>query len=204
MTCDESRDRLDAFAAGLLDPAQARQVEDHLAGCAECRADAEASRRLAPLVAALPRSLTPDRDLWSGIGPRLRPRGTPGRVSVPVWGLVAAALLLVAGTSLATRRLLAPAASRPALAAAFLDAETRYLQTAAELAGAYARVRDRLPPGTRELVERNLAAIERALAETRVALDQDPGNEALAALVLSGYRRKLDFLERAATIDRES
>lgn len=204
MTCDEVREQLDAFLAGGLDPAVSDGVATHLAGCAECRADLEAARLLAPQVASLPRSVSPDRDLWAGIEPRLRRRRGGDRVAVPVWALIAAAILLVAGTSVITRRLGSGAEAVALLPASFVDAENRYLAAASDLAAAYAAVRDRLPPETRQVVERNLAAIERALAETRRALERDPANQSLESLVLSTYRQKLDFLEQASALEGET
>lgn len=203
MTCDETREQLDPFLAGRLDPAVSGRVGTHLAGCAECRADLEAARLLAPQVASLPRSLSPDRDLWAGIEARLRPR-RGGRVALPVWALIAAAILLVAGTSAITRRLGSGSEAVALLPASFVDAENRYLAAASELAAAYAAVRDRLPPETRQVVERNLATIERALAETRLALERDPANQSLESLVLSTYRQKLAFLERASALEGET
>jgi predicted anti-sigma-YlaC factor YlaD len=203
MTCDEVRDRLDRYAAGRLAGPAGAALGRHLEACAECRADAEAARALAPGVAALPRTLAPPRDLWAGIAPRLRPRVGPGRVVLPVWALAAAALLLVAGTWTLTRRLAPPPAAVATMPAGVVEAERRYGETAAELAAAYAGARERMDPATRALVERNLATVERALAETRAALALDPRNASLATLVHAAWRRKLDFLEHAAALDRE-
>ena len=55
MSCEFVRDRLDAFAAGTLDPAEQEAVRAHLASCRECSEDLEALRFVAPRAAELPR-----------------------------------------------------------------------------------------------------------------------------------------------------
>src|SRR5688572_28953026 len=67
MSCELTRDRLDALIAGTLDPASEAQARAHLASCAECSEDYEAARFVAPRAAALPREKPSDRDLWAGI-----------------------------------------------------------------------------------------------------------------------------------------
>lgn len=200
MTCETARDRLEAYLEGTLDPAVREAVDRHLAACAACRADLAALERLRPAVAALPREIPPPRDLWQGIGPRLRPRGAGRRVELPVWMLVAASLLLVAASSALTARLTRRAA--PPGPDTFRAAEARYRAASSDLAALYARQRDSLAPETRAVLERNLATIERALREARDALDRDPANPALEAVVLAAYRQKIDFLQRASSLDR--
>jgi len=39
MTCDEAVDRIDDYVDGALDEAAFQEMELHLAGCAECRAE---------------------------------------------------------------------------------------------------------------------------------------------------------------------
>ena len=198
--CDPIRERLDRHLAGQLDPAEARLVDEHLAGCAECRADLEAARFLAAPVAGLRREIAPAADLWVGIAPRLS-RG-PRRLSVPVWVMAAAAVLLVAGTSAVTVALLRRGSEGTAPVAAFRQTEARYQEAALEVDRLYQRARDSLAPETRLVLERNLAVIERALAESRDALRTDPANRTLEAMVVAAYQRKIEFLERAAALDK--
>lgn len=200
--CDPIRERLDRFVAGSLPAAERREVDDHLAGCAECRADVEAARFLAGPVAGLRREIAPPADLWTGIAPRLA-RG-PRRLSVPLWVVAAAAILLVVATSAVTVALLRRPAAGGETAVTFESTEARYRETALEVDLLYRRTRDSLAPETRVVLERNLAVIERALAEARDALRTDPANRTLEAMVLAAYQRKIQFLERAATLDRES
>ena len=200
MTCDAVRDRIDGYLSGGLDPADQNALELHLAGCADCRADLEASRFVAQRTAGLQREITPPIDLWTGIAPRLERQVR--RLSLPVWWIAAAAVLLVAATSALTvawvRR------PTPESVAGFASTEARYQQAALEVAGLYQQARDSLRPETRLVLERNLAVIERALGEARAALRTDPANRAIEVMVVAAYQRKIAFLERAASLDRGS
>jgi predicted anti-sigma-YlaC factor YlaD len=203
-TCPEVQDRLEEYLAGTLGDAQRAEVEAHLAGCAACAADYQAARALAPLVGALPRVREPAPELWDGIARRLE--AGPARygrfVAAPAWAL-AAGLLLALGVGatagwVATRR----PAGRSAPESGFVATEIQYTRSIADLAALYARQRDSLPAPTRALVERNLAIIERAIREARTALEREPANRMLEALVITAYQRKLEFLEQAAGLNR--
>lgn len=200
MNCDTIREHFDSGLAGSLAPAEREAFERHLAGCAECRADLEASRFLASRTAGLRREIAPPTDLWTGIAPRLAPRTR--RLTLPVGWLAAAAVLLVAATAALTVVL----ARRPSaeVAAGFASTEARYQETALELATVYRQSRDSLGPETRAVLERNLAVIERALGEVREALRADPANRAIEEMVVAAYQRKIAFLERAAALDRKT
>ncbi len=199
MTCDGVRDRLDRHLAGTLDPAESLALTEHAAGCAACQADLEAARFLAAPTGRLRREIVPAADLWPGIAPRLR--GGARRLSLPVWWLAAAAVLLIAVSSALTVAVVRGPRSDPAVG--FASTEARYQQTALAVAGLYEQARDSLAPETRLVLERNLAVIERALGEAREALRVDPANRVIEAMVVAAYRRKIDFLERAAALDRE-
>ena len=200
MTCDVVRDGIDRYLSGGLDPADQNALELHVAGCTDCRADVEASRFLAQRTAGLRREITPATDLWTGIAPRLGRQVR--RLSLPVWWVAAAAVLLVAATSALTVALVRR--PQPESVAGFASTEARYQQAALEVAGLYQQARDSLRPETRLVLERNLAVIERALGEARDALRTDPANRAIEVMVVAAYQRKIAFLERAASLDRGS
>ena len=50
------------------------------------------------------------------------------------------------------------------------------------------------------VLERNLAVIEQAIEDSRLALEQDPGNEFLAAHLERVYERKVEYLREAARV----
>ncbi|MGE0551930.1 MAG: zf-HC2 domain-containing protein [Gemmatimonadales bacterium] len=196
MHCDELRDRLDAYLAGELADRERAASERHLAECADCAEDLAAARAIAPAAAALPKRL-PAPDLWPAIERRIRTRG---KVTLPVWGLAAAALLLLAlGATLSRITLPGFPAESASSAGSFVETESRYRELAAVLAADYRAAEPELAPETRRVVEANLEVIELALAETRRALTSDPRNRALEQMVLAAYQRKIEFLERVSS-----
>ena len=205
MTCAELRSRLDAYARGVLPPAEAVALEVHLNGCAACSAFLEQAETPPVHLAELPKSIEPAADLWPLIHGRIA-SGSRGRrrVSVPGWLLAAAAVLLVAVSSGVTALLLRPGDSQQApVAAAVLPLEAQYASATADLAAELERSRSRLAPATIALIERNLTVIDSALAESRRALAADPGNAMLESLVIAAWRQKMDFLRRAAALSGE-
>lgn len=60
--------------------------------------------------------------------------------------------------------------------------------------------RDRLDPRTVLVLERNLKAIDAAINEARMALDQDPANPFLNSHLADARRRKIDLLRHAASL----
>lgn len=60
--------------------------------------------------------------------------------------------------------------------------------------------RDRLDPRTVLVIERNLKAIDDAIREARMALDNDPANPYLNSHLADARRRKLDLLRHATTL----
>lgn len=109
----EVRHLLSWYANGSLDDAEAAQVEAHLAGCPQCRADLAAERRLKEEVADLPadaggswavlRSRIMAADGRSGVA-SVAMDGATGAIRRPRklgWIIAAQAAALVAATSVA-------------------------------------------------------------------------------------------------------
>jgi hypothetical protein len=61
-----------------------------------------------------------------------------------------------------------------------------------------------LPPETMAIVQRNLAIIDVAIAELEAALEQDPGNQELARMLVSTHRKKAELVERAVRAAEDS
>ncbi len=200
MNCAQAIQGLDAYLEGSAGVPEREALERHLAACDACRASLGDLRALRDAAEALPPSLRPPRDLWPGIADRLAPRedlrrGIRRRRAV--WLAAAAVLLMVAssgGTALLLRRT-PPAAER--LSAGTLTLEASYLDAARELSRVLEEERSALAPATVETLERNLAVINDAIAESRAALAADPANPALTALLWSAHRRKVSLLEQA-------
>ena len=214
MTCDQVRARIDDLAAGRLTGALREEALAHIAGCAECAADLEAARALAAPLAELPRSIEPPRDLWPAIsartGTQVAPGSTPLTRHRPLLA-IAAALALIAGSSAVTMLFMrdsgpepGPVTAAPAVPAAPAGFEARYVAETRELGDLLDRQRDLLAPETVAALERNLAIIDSAIADSRAALAADPSNGELELLLRAGYEQKVALLEQAARLARES
>jgi hypothetical protein len=197
MNCTEARDRIDAAIGGRLAPADLALLEQHAAECAECRADLDAARALAGPVSQLPRAVEPPAAVWAGIEGRLRPAR---RRLLPA---VAAALLLMAGSSAATVLLMRGEPSAPDAHSAVPAIEADYIAQAAALSGVLGAERGRLAPETIETLERNLRIIDQAIAESRVALESDPGDPDLRLLLRATHQQKVALLEQATRLASE-
>ena len=84
--------------------------------------------------------------------------------------------------------------------AAVATYDTRYDATVAELQRLLAEDRGRLAPRTLQVVEQNLATIDRALADARRAVDADPSSVYLRNHLASVMKRKVDLLRTATMI----
>ena len=219
MTCQELDERLDDLVDGALTAASAAEVEAHLLSCALCRERERRLRQVLAHAAALPRSVAPPRDLWPGIARQLeRERSWSWRAvgfrpvvlaaaATVVIGLVAAlwsgrapervrTVEIPAASPRATLASGTPGVSDPVLAAAERD----YEAAAGALLEALQQRRARLQPETLAAVEANLEVIDRALAEVRQALVQDPKNRELTRMLVSTHRKKVDVLSRVVKL----
>lgn len=219
MTCAEVDDRLDDYLDGTLGEGDFQELELHLHGCDACRGAERELRSLLAQAAALPRELTPARDLWPEIEKRLARGNLLGFPAKPAvrraWLAVAAAAALVVAAGLALRsRGTAPreasleAGGTPtnvALStqpAGVLEAEREYAKAASVLLAALDSTKERLSPQTLATVERDLQAIDQALADIRKALEKDPGSDALNHLLASTHQRKVKVLQQVVKLSR--
>jgi hypothetical protein len=79
-------------------------------------------------------------------------------------------------------------------------ADAQYDQAVSDLEQILVDMRDELNPQTVMVIERNLAAIDQAIAEARAALDADPANTFLNSHLADARRKKLELLRRATMI----
>lgn len=170
----------------------------------------EAGTALDAALQALPREIEPRHDLWPGVEAQIEPLAG-GRWRTWLWP-AAAAVLLVAGSSLLTAALLRggrePLArtSVPALdgavtmPAAFGPAHTlspEYDAARRQLTAMLQQRVSRMPPGARRKFEANLAELRRAAHEINAALEEAPGDPLLEELLLSTYQQELAVLAAA-------
>jgi len=209
---DQWTTRLSEYIDGELDRTEQAALEAHLATCGQCYATLGELRQ----VVARAKSLSdtpPAADLWRNIRARLTQgsetrRHAPGsrRFSFTVPQLLAASIALVLLSGGGAWLALQPLASseptrfggstqRPRVAqvvtwTGHTDAAIADLQTA------LTQNEKRLDTATVRIVRENLAIIDRAIADARVALQKDPGNAYLNLHLANTMRRKVELLRR--------
>lgn len=227
--CSDCRARLDELQATLREVANvAREIDPPQESWPALRAELE-RRKLVTLSGEVGISHVPPGAESSpsgglpgaparalpGVGPGTlsgAPSPAPARPAMwSRWRVAAAAVLLVAASSAITTLVLrsgegtgptvvAGTASAAILPAAVAEAEEGYLASVRELSVALDVARQELSPRTIAIVERNLALIDAAIAESREALVRDPGNRVLLDVLAGTYRQKLELLRRAAQL----
>lgn len=169
----------------------------------------------------------PSRDLWAGIAGRIQatesiatapPVGAPRSgltFTLPQLAMAASLLIAVASglTWMVARPPAAATSNEPVIQAYgapeeesgvqiqqanFADAQFNAAVT--DLEQILRDERDRLDPRTVLIIERNLKAIDDAIAEARMALNNDPANPYLNSHLADARRRKLDLLRHATTL----
>lgn len=261
----EMQGRLHDYVDECLDERERLAVAEHIAGCAECRAEVDGIRDLLARAKTLPASIEPARDLWPGIEERLaspspaqdgsrshgdHPRSVPplavgarSAAGSPVergrrvfaghrrWAYSAAlaAAAVVVWVVLSSRgndpskpappvadlggNGQAEEASReggnsPGAPAIFLPALVRSLELECMGAGKQLQASwlgsNALGRETAADVGEEIRVLDRAIAETRQALEEDPRNAQLVGMLTSRYQSKLALLHRVTRLAREA
>ncbi|HXY40107.1 MAG TPA: zf-HC2 domain-containing protein [Vicinamibacteria bacterium] len=221
MTCQELDVRLDDWVDGLLPPPLAAEVEAHVAGCDACREAERRLRRVLAHAAALPRSLTPPRDLWPDIERRIAARDRWGWLSRWTSPLVLAAAVVAvlavaavvwqgrqpAGVQTAVIPSASPTLQPVSAESGSLDPEleaaVRDYQAAANALFAALQQRQQsraIAPEDLARVQANLLVIDKAIAEVRAALVKDPANPELNRMLVATHRKKVDVLRRVVRL----
>jgi hypothetical protein len=207
---DQWKNRLSEYLDGELDNTERAAIEAHLATCGDCYATLSELRQVVARAKSLEDS-EPETDLWPGIRGRLTPGRRPGvsrdttlvrrRFSLTVGQLLAASIALVllsgGGMWLATRQqpvTTAVTRPRPTITPANWTSSTD--AAIADLQAALTQNEKRLDTATVRIVRKNLAVIDRAIAEARMALRGDPGNAYLNLHLANTMRRKVELLRR--------
>jgi tetratricopeptide (TPR) repeat protein len=190
------------------------EIEAHLASCVACRGTLADLRA----VAARARSLVdtrPATNLWPGIEERIGGRRivpfssrTPRRISFTIPQLVAAglALMVLSGAMVWISKVGGPRTEFRPIAAADQAlrpanfADEQYDAAIADLQKALDAGRDQLDPQTVRVLEENLLAIDRAIDQSRRALDEDPANLFLNTHLAAARNRKLAILRSATAL----
>jgi anti-sigma factor RsiW len=222
---DQWMNRLSEYLDGELTSGDRAALEGHLLSCAQCTATLGELRQVIARARGMENG-APRRDLWPEIAQRIG--ATPKRSTVDLgsrrgtrrWSfslpqLAAAGIALMAVSGGAVWLVVHPAeesanpvavvspsgspnainaASRPAGAAPSYDTAV------ADLEQVLASGRGQLDSTTVRVIEQNLAAIDRAIAQAQQALKADPANLYLNTHLAQTMRRKLDLLRQAASL----
>jgi len=228
---DSWSDRLSDYLDGDLPDNERVALEAHLDGCAECTAVLDDLRRVVQRARTLSPA-APPVDLWPAIARRigasvsrepevieLSSRRKPGRrwaFSLPQLAAAGIALMTLSGGAVwmlsSSARTVTVATVKPGPTVeprAITIGEKRsasqsYAAAVADLERVLAEGRGRLDTTTVRVIEQNLAAIDRAIAEAQRALDADSANLYLNTHLAETMRRKLDLLRQAASLVRVS
>ena len=226
MTMDDAHhhitDKLSDYLDDELEAGERQAVDEHLAVCGTCRTVLSQLRALVEQARHLPGQL-PANELWHGVASRIDSRGA---VVVPfaprqrrtfaftVPQLVAAgvALMVLSGGLVHFARYSEPGSPATEIARESSDdgsggtvspivlADPRYEDAVQDLERTLAEGRGRLDPETVRVLEQNLATIDKAIAQSRQALEGDPGNTFLNSHLISARQRKLALLRRATAL----
>jgi hypothetical protein len=188
-------------------------------------------------VAALPTSIAPPADAWAKIRAEIEASGNPeGGVSddadshsikvvhIGFWQrpvfLAAAALLLVAGSSVVTAVALnrrspsslprstqvvttvATNSNGPTSLAQFTVVESDYLRAVNDLSATLESEQGSLSPETIAKLRESIKVIDAAILEARNALAADPANKTLIQMLANSYEQKVDLLKRTTEMAR--
>jgi anti-sigma factor RsiW len=230
MNCERHIEAIQELIDGTLGAIRHAELEEHLAGCENCRALRADLERIRDAAAALPQLRAPD-GAWLQIAGRLRQEGrvasaapAPAASRRPsyAWMAIAASLLLVAGLSaVALFRFQAStpstpaAASAPASAGRAGDASVEAAQTAVDAAQQQFEkaITDlekvtrantsALDPATSTVIEKNLGIIDSAIAENRVAVRAEPTSVAARETLFEALRQKVSLLQDTIALINE-
>jgi len=153
----------------------------------------------------LPRDVQPERDLWPSIAGRI---GRKPRTVRPLWsyGLAASLLVAVGAASLWSAFGVHQGAGTPAQTVAMgsNSAGNDYFAERAAYAENSVQSAANLAPETRAVILKNLRIIESSMQDIHSALDKDPNNPRLRALLFDLYQNEARLLAATQQADAKT
>ncbi len=221
---DTWTDRLSEYLDGDLSAGDREMLESHVRECAECTAALADLKRVAIRARALT-DREPAADLWPGIAARIgvttpsagvraispaRRSGRRWSFTMPELAAAGIALMVASGGAAwllhpgAAPQGVAPARTPPAaLVPSPASSRSRtggYDYAVSDLEQVLVAGRGRLDTATVRVIERNLAAIDSAIAQAQRAVAADSANVYLNSHLAETKRRKLELLRQAASL----
>lgn len=229
MDCQDVRGHLSEWIDGALTVERRAAFDAHLAGCAACAglaSDLEriraAARQLGPI--------DPPEHLWLEIAGQMHldQKPAPPAASTPAhrhpawqWIGLAAALVLVTlsvyvarhvglpgsqpapGPVVTTGGNVAPTGSVETFQDELKQAEAHYERAIAELEAIAKNNDGTIDPAITAAVQKNLATIDRAIADSRAALNTNPESEPARDSLFEALRRKVGVLQETVALMNE-
>ena len=226
MTCERYRESIQELIDGTIGPIRKAELELHLDQCDACRAFADDMRRIHETAASLDELEPPDR-VWLQIAGRLRQEGrvvSPAfvpraRRSAMVLALAAALILAVAASIVMLTRVNrtpqqdvataggdgnGPAVDPVESVAAEFRLAEQHLQNAIRKLEAAAKTDDQIIDAqTAAELQKNLQVIDRAIAESRAALQQEPQSTRARDSLFELLRQKVVLLQDTIALMNE-
>jgi len=213
---DTFADRLSEFLDGELAPDDRAAMDAHLAGCEGCRTTLDELRRVVARASRVQDS-APARDLWPGVAARIGTTpGARGSVfsrfltsrltfTLPQLAAASLALMVLSGGLVWMAKSGDPRAdfqplsaeTKPQAGMESTNTPDGYDRAIAQLEKALDSRRGNLDPETLRALDRDIAAADRTLDESRRALAADPANVQLQAGLAKAQQRKLSLLRTA-------
>jgi Putative zinc-finger len=227
MNCTRSAEDIQALLDGTLGPIRAAELEQHLDGCAACRALEADLRRVRDLAETLGDPPPPDH-VWLQIAGRLRQEGRIHDRPEPAqshrqqyaWLAIAAALVLSVGAALAilVPRYLDPSAGTGESARQGNAAGSDTVQSGVEdlrqaeklLQSGVDKLKEglgsdegALPKQVTDTLDQNLKILNQAIAESSDAVQKEPQNVAARESLFEALQRKISLLQDTITLMNE-
>jgi anti-sigma factor RsiW len=223
---DQWTNRLSEYVDDELTDSERIALEAHLQTCAHCTTIVGDLRRVIRRARML-REQAPVHDLWPAIARRIGATPAPASktvdlaarrrirrwsFSLPQLAAAGIALMMVSGGAVwlagikAANPVVVSIDNPPSTAPAVIPAVVRpsasqsYAAAVADLERVLAQGRGQLDTTTVRVIEQNLAAIDRAIADAQRALEADSANLYLNSHLAETMRRKLDLLRQAAAL----
>lgn len=192
----------------------------HLAECAECRDEYTFMKNILGETANLPRSIQPDRDLWSGIQSRIDVTSKSAEVvpfpksAIRRWAplmAAAAVFLVIAGLNYSkTTPPVSPVAYNPTTATLATvpneeleSLESQYAEARSALMQALDDRKGEMPEDLAATIEENLNIIENAVVDINRALEENPENPELERMLHAAYQSEVTLLQAVVGVERD-
>lgn len=230
MRCEDHLASIDALVDGTLSGPARGDLEAHLSACPACTALVEDLLVVRRAARALP-PLEPPARAWDRLSAAVAQSAAPAPGRRATWRQRAAAPLAIAAVLLAAVALTivsrrerasqppeprpaaaAPATSTAAAGAASADlgsiqdelrqAESHYVNAIDKLE-VLARDRQSLDPGVAAELQKNLLIIDRAIGESRAALQAQPASERAQESLFEAFRSKITLLQDTIALINE-